>query len=231
MREVGDELWGLSQWVQLYTPISFGDLTPYLSYGCNSWLGRGHPSLVSLVVTSFILDLIVWGGEEGNPLEERVAEAGNDAGLAARPHHRVGLPRPSLPVGQDARVVTLPINKLQSNQSFIWSWNWCTLGTRFTRLLVKNITVGYNQQPSFFLSCIYCIAQIALSKSLFFPSRTKWCSFYKNPDFSCSCCVERVLCVVYLFGNAPICASTVLECSCCRTHRYVAAPADLVYIL
>jgi hypothetical protein len=25
-------------------------------------------------------------------------------------------------------------------------------------------------------------------------------------------------------GNAPICASTVLECGCCRIHRYVTAP-------
>ncbi len=29
---------------------------------------------------------------------------------------------------------------------------------------------------------------------------------------------------VHLFGNTLICASTVLECSCCRIHRYVAAP-------
>jgi hypothetical protein len=29
-----------------------------------------------------------------------------------------------------------------------------TLGTRFTRLLVENITIGFNQQPSFPLSCI-----------------------------------------------------------------------------
>ncbi len=29
---------------------------------------------------------------------------------------------------------------------------------------------------------------------------------------------------MHLFGNAPICASTVLECSCCRIHRNVAAP-------
>ncbi len=26
--------------------------------------------------------------------------------------------------------------------------------------------------------------------------------------------------IVHLFGNAPMCASTVLECSCCRIHRY-----------
>jgi hypothetical protein len=30
--------------------------------------------------------------------------------------------------------------------------------------------------------------------------------------------------IVHVFGNAPICASTVLECSCCGIHRYVAAP-------
>jgi hypothetical protein len=30
--------------------------------------------------------------------------------------------------------------------------------------------------------------------------------------------------IVHLFGNAPICASIVLECSCCRIHCYVAAP-------
>ncbi len=29
---------------------------------------------------------------------------------------------------------------------------------------------------------------------------------------------------MHLLGNALICASTVLECSCCRIHRYVAAP-------
>jgi hypothetical protein len=38
------------------------------------------------------------------------------------------------------------------------------------------------------------------------------------------------------FGNEPICASTVLECSCCRIHRYVAAPRQrqtctLTYII
>jgi hypothetical protein len=30
---------------------------------------------------------------------------------------------------------------------------------------------------------------------------------------------------VHLFGNAHICASTVLEYSCCRIHRNVAAPS------
>ncbi len=30
--------------------------------------------------------------------------------------------------------------------------------------------------------------------------------------------------IVHLLGNAPICASIVLECSCCRIHLYVAAP-------
>ncbi len=30
--------------------------------------------------------------------------------------------------------------------------------------------------------------------------------------------------IVHLFLNALKCASTVLECSCCRIHRYVAAP-------
>jgi hypothetical protein len=29
---------------------------------------------------------------------------------------------------------------------------------------------------------------------------------------------------VHLFGNAPICASTVFECSYCRIHRCVTAP-------
>jgi hypothetical protein len=29
---------------------------------------------------------------------------------------------------------------------------------------------------------------------------------------------------VHLLRNALICASTVLECNCCRIHRYVAAP-------
>ncbi len=31
---------------------------------------------------------------------------------------------------------------------------------------------------------------------------------------------------MHLFRNALICASTVLECSCCRIHRYVAAPSN-----
>ncbi len=35
---------------------------------------------------------------------------------------------------------------------------------------------------------------------------------------------------MYLFGNAPICASTVLECSCCRIHRNVAAPSVTGFI-
>jgi hypothetical protein len=30
--------------------------------------------------------------------------------------------------------------------------------------------------------------------------------------------------MVHLLGNAPICSSTVLECSCCRILRYVAGP-------
>ncbi len=30
--------------------------------------------------------------------------------------------------------------------------------------------------------------------------------------------------IIHLFGNAPICASTVLEYSCCKIHCYVAAP-------
>jgi hypothetical protein len=30
--------------------------------------------------------------------------------------------------------------------------------------------------------------------------------------------------IVHLFGSAPICASTVSECSCCRIHGNVAAP-------
>ncbi len=29
---------------------------------------------------------------------------------------------------------------------------------------------------------------------------------------------------MHLFGKSPIYASTVLECSCCKIHRYVAAP-------
>ncbi len=37
-------------------------------------------------------------------------------------------------------------------------------------------------------------------------------------------CEKGVLTIVYLFGNAGIGASTVLACSCCRIHRYVAAP-------
>jgi hypothetical protein len=33
---------------------------------------------------------------------------------------------------------------------------------------------------------------------------------------------------VHLLRNALICASTVLECSCCRIRRYVAAPQKLL---
>ncbi len=33
--------------------------------------------------------------------------------------------------------------------------------------------------------------------------------------------------ILLLLGNAPICPSTVLECSCCKIHRYVAAPVSL----
>ncbi len=29
---------------------------------------------------------------------------------------------------------------------------------------------------------------------------------------------------MHLFGNALICTSTVLKCSCCRIHRYVTEP-------
>ncbi len=32
--------------------------------------------------------------------------------------------------------------------------------------------------------------------------------------------------IVHLFGNAPVFASIVLECSCRRIHRYVAAPSE-----
>jgi hypothetical protein len=34
--------------------------------------------------------------------------------------------------------------------------------------------------------------------------------------------------IVHLLGNAPMYASTVLECSCCRIHHYVAAPVQEV---
>ncbi len=35
----GGELWGLSEWVQLYTgaQINFGDLTPYLTFAQSGW--------------------------------------------------------------------------------------------------------------------------------------------------------------------------------------------------
>ncbi len=34
-----------------------------------------------------------------------------------------------------------------------------------------------------------------------------------------------------LFGNAPKCASTVLECSCCSIHRFVAAPSSQYFLI
>jgi hypothetical protein len=37
--------------------------------------------------------------------------------------------------------------------------------------------------------------------------------------------------IVNLFGNAPICASTVLECSFCRIHRYVLLQNRNVYTI
>ncbi len=48
---------------------------------------------------------------------------------------------------------------------------YITLGTRFARLLVENITNGYNQQPAFSLSCItashttatpFCLGQLPI---------------------------------------------------------------------
>ncbi len=62
-----------------------------------------------------------------------------------------------------------------------------------------------------------------LSKVCFFPDKTEWCSFHKIPDFSSSHCVKGCF-IEHLFGNAPICVSTILECNCCRIYRYVAAP-------
>jgi hypothetical protein len=55
----GEELRGLSQWVQLYTEaqINFGDLTPYLIYGSiedggpNKWQKNAH-HLISVRVAS-----------------------------------------------------------------------------------------------------------------------------------------------------------------------------------
>ncbi len=64
---------------------------------------------------------------------------------------------------------------------------------------------------------------IILSKSCFFPDRTEWYTFYKNPDFSCSLGVKRVfygafvlkcteMCKhrfrVQLLQNTPFCSST-----------------------
>ncbi len=65
-------------------------------------------------------------------------------------------------------------------------------------------------------------------KVVFFQTDKSDVVFYKIPGFSCSHCVKRVfysaivlkctdMCIVH-------CASTVLECSCCRIHRNVAAP-------
>jgi hypothetical protein len=62
-----------------------------------------------------------------------------------------------------------------------------------------------------------------LSKVCFFPDKTEWCSFHKIPDFSSSHCVKGCF-IEHLFGNAPICVSSILECNCCRIYRYVAAP-------
>ena len=48
-----------------------------------------------------------------------------------------------------------------------------------------------------------------MSKSLFFPDRTEWCSFHKIPDFSCSHCVKRVF-----YG------ASVLKCTDMCKHRF-----------
>jgi hypothetical protein len=77
------------------------------------------------------------------------------------------------------------------------------------RHIVNSTTLG--NMPCVVLS-LYNIVQ----KFGFFPDRTEWWSFHKFPDFSCSRCMKSWI------GNAPICASTVLECSCFRIHRYVA---------
>jgi hypothetical protein len=59
------------------------------------------------------------------------------------------------------------------------------------------------------------------------PDSTEWCSFHKIPDFHVAI-VWKGCFLVHFFGNAPIYASTVLECSCCKIHRYVAAPATVL---
>ncbi len=52
MRREGGELWGLSQWVQLYTgaQINFGDLTPYLTYEWPRHFKHGRNSVLCLVL-------------------------------------------------------------------------------------------------------------------------------------------------------------------------------------
>ncbi len=72
------------------------------------------------------------------------------------------------------------------------------------------------------------LSKYNIVKKFFFHERTEWCSFHKIPDFSCTSYVKKVF-LVHLFENALICGSTVLECSCCRIHRYVAAPFKHIF--
>ncbi len=64
---------------------------------------------------------------------------------------------------------------------------------------------------------------ITKCQKVFFSNRTEWCSFHKIPDFSCSCCVKRVFYSAFVWKCTGMCKHH-LECSCCKIHRYVAAP-------
>jgi hypothetical protein len=76
-------------------------------------------------------------------------------------------------------------------------------------------------KPRWVICHAWLWVNMILSKSFFcFPDRQEWCSFHKITDFSCSHCVKRLFYSAFVWK----CASTVLEFSCCRIHRYVAAP-------
>ncbi len=61
---------------------------------------------------------------------------------------------------------------------------------------------------------------IILKKVYFFQTEQNDVVFINFQNFH----VRKRCFMVHLFGNAPISASTVLECSCCRIHRNIAAP-------
>jgi hypothetical protein len=73
-----------------------------------------------------------------------------------------------------------------------------------------------------------CMAHNIVKKFVFFPTEQSDVVFINFQTFQVAV-VKRVF-YSALFGNAPICASTVLECSLSRIHRYVAAPSFHIVI-